>query len=117
MEMRAAAHSRSKKPGDTIKKGEELGWFQYGGSTVVVVVPTSCGIQFDKDLLETSEKAMETLVRTLWVVADSRSGLVCRSVGFSDGLVSSAHPSDHGNWFPPTIGRQPCWFSVTLHAE
>lgn len=29
----------SKKVGDKVDKGEELGWFAYGGSTVVTVFP------------------------------------------------------------------------------
>lgn len=53
----------SKKPGDRILKGEELGWFQYGGSTCILVIPSAAGVQFDKDLLATSQKQMETVVR------------------------------------------------------
>jgi phosphatidylserine decarboxylase len=53
----------SKKPGEMVIKGEELGWFQYGGSTTIVVVPRAAGVFFDDDLLATSEKMMETLVR------------------------------------------------------
>lgn len=53
----------SKKTGDTVQKGEELGWFQYGGSTTICVFPEASGIQFDKDILANSEKSMETLVR------------------------------------------------------
>jgi phosphatidylserine decarboxylase len=52
----------SKKPGNRISKGEELGWFQYGGSTVIVVFPASAGVAFDADLLATSQTQMETLV-------------------------------------------------------
>ncbi|KIR60414.1 phosphatidylserine decarboxylase [Cryptococcus bacillisporus CA1280] len=53
----------SKKPGDKVCKGEELGWFQYGGSTSITVFPKSAGIEFDSDLVENSKKQMETLVR------------------------------------------------------
>ncbi|KAI9635579.1 phosphatidylserine decarboxylase-domain-containing protein [Dioszegia hungarica] len=53
----------SKKPGDKILKGEELGWFQYGGSTNIVVFPSSAGIQFDQDLCANSEASVETVVR------------------------------------------------------
>ncbi|CAK9785355.1 hypothetical protein CC85DRAFT_284571 [Cutaneotrichosporon oleaginosum] len=53
----------SKKPGDRVRKGEELGWFQYGGSTCILVVPQSSGLKFDEDLLRTSQKGMETLVQ------------------------------------------------------
>lgn len=30
----------TRKPGEEIKKGEELGYFAYGGSTVIAVFPT-----------------------------------------------------------------------------
>jgi phosphatidylserine decarboxylase len=53
----------SKKPGERVRKGEELGWFQYGGSTCVLVVPHSSGLKFDEDLVKTSQKRMETLVQ------------------------------------------------------
>lgn len=53
----------SKKPGDKVCKGEELGWFQYGGSTTITVFPKSGGVEFDSDLVENSKKQMETLVR------------------------------------------------------
>ncbi|KAL1408510.1 hypothetical protein Q8F55_005322 [Vanrija albida] len=52
----------SKKPGDKFVKGEELGWFQYGGSTTIVVLPEGV-VQFDDDLVQTSKNRMETLVR------------------------------------------------------
>lgn len=53
----------SKKTGDTVQKGEELGWFQYGGSTTICVFPESSGIKFDEDIAANSQKSMETLVR------------------------------------------------------
>lgn len=73
----------SKKPGDTIAKGEELGWFQYGGSTTIAVFPRSAGLQFDSDLLATSEKQMETLVRV---------GMEIGRVGPSSPVVGNAAP-------------------------
>ncbi|OCF59180.1 phosphatidylserine decarboxylase [Kwoniella mangroviensis CBS 10435] len=52
----------SKKPGDKVVKGEELGWFQYGGSTTITVFPSKSGVAFDDDLVRNSENGMETLV-------------------------------------------------------
>ena len=52
----------SKKPGDKVAKGEELGWFQYGGSTCIVVFPKNA-FQLDSDIVGNSEKTMETLVK------------------------------------------------------
>ncbi|ODN96548.1 phosphatidylserine decarboxylase [Cryptococcus wingfieldii CBS 7118] len=53
----------SKTPGQKVAKGEELGWFQYGGSTTICVLPSRAGLQFDADLKENSLKQMETLVQ------------------------------------------------------
>ncbi|PIL29520.1 hypothetical protein GSI_08328 [Ganoderma sinense ZZ0214-1] len=50
------------KKGDTVKRGEELGYFAYGGSTVVVLFPKSL-MQFDEDLLKNSDVPIETLVK------------------------------------------------------
>jgi len=44
----------SKKPGETVRKGDDLGWFAYGGSTVVCVFPREAGIQWDDDLRRAS---------------------------------------------------------------
>jgi len=44
----------SKKPGEAVKKGDDLGWFAYGGSTVVCVFPQEAGIQWDDDLRRAS---------------------------------------------------------------
>lgn len=53
----------SAKPGDRIIKGQELGWFQYGGSTTILVMPSTAGIKFDADLVKNSESTMETIVK------------------------------------------------------
>ncbi|WVN88892.1 phosphatidylserine decarboxylase [Cryptococcus depauperatus CBS 7841] len=53
----------SKSPGDKVFKGEELGWFQYGGSTIITLFPSKAGLRFDPDLVETSRRKMETLVK------------------------------------------------------
>ncbi|KAI8058294.1 phosphatidylserine decarboxylase-domain-containing protein [Syncephalis plumigaleata] len=45
------------------KKGDELGYFAFGGSTVVVIFPPNANMQFDADLLNNSAKGLETLVK------------------------------------------------------
>jgi phosphatidylserine decarboxylase len=49
--------------GSEVKKGDDLGWFQYGGSTVILLFPQEVGVTWDSDLLSASEKSVETLVR------------------------------------------------------
>ncbi|MCO5585131.1 hypothetical protein L7F22_039063 [Adiantum nelumboides] len=52
----------SVKEGDHVKRGQEMGYFAFGGSTLVMVFEQG-RVQFDEDLIQNSEKAIETLVR------------------------------------------------------
>jgi phosphatidylserine decarboxylase len=40
--------------GEVATKGEELGWFQYGGSTVICVFPEDAHVTWDEDLVNAS---------------------------------------------------------------
>jgi phosphatidylserine decarboxylase len=51
----------SKKEGDHVKKGEEMGYFSFGGSTVICVFQKG-RIDLDEDLLANSRRSLETLV-------------------------------------------------------
>lgn len=48
--------------GDTHKKGEEKGYFKFGGSTVIVITPAGA-VKFDDDLVRNSAEGLETRVR------------------------------------------------------
>ena len=48
--------------GDVHAKGDEKGYFKFGGSTTILIVPTS-RLAFDEDILENSAAGVETLVR------------------------------------------------------
>lgn len=49
------------KPGAPIKKGDEKGYFKFGGSTVVLIFPKDT-VVFDEDLLENSNNSLETKI-------------------------------------------------------
>lgn len=49
------------KEGDHLQRADELGYFQFGGSTVVVLFEPG-RIKFDEDLVSNSNEALETLV-------------------------------------------------------
>uniref|UniRef100_A0A1D1YH95 Phosphatidylserine decarboxylase proenzyme 2 n=1 Tax=Anthurium amnicola TaxID=1678845 RepID=A0A1D1YH95_9ARAE len=51
----------AKKEGDFIQKGDEFGYFSFGGSTVICVFEKDA-IEIDDDLLSNSERSLETLV-------------------------------------------------------
>jgi len=48
-------NQRWRTPGGKIQKGDEVGLFQFGGSSIVVAFESG-RIQFDEDLLENSRK-------------------------------------------------------------
>ncbi|KAL1842640.1 hypothetical protein VTJ49DRAFT_4551 [Mycothermus thermophilus] len=48
--------------GETVKRGEELGYFKFGGSTLVLLFEPGKMV-FDDDLVDNSNTALETLVR------------------------------------------------------
>ncbi len=49
-----------KKEGDVLKKGDELGYFSYGGSDVLVIFENK--VKWDDDLMEKSLNGMETML-------------------------------------------------------
>ncbi|KAI1315962.1 hypothetical protein EDD11_010601 [Mortierella claussenii] len=52
----------AQQPGNRVQKGDELGYFAYGGSTCILLFKTGA-VQFDEDLVAHSLKGLETLVR------------------------------------------------------
>lgn len=50
------------KTGDLLNKGEELGYFAFGGSTIITLFKPNV-IVFDEDLVSRSRVSLETLVR------------------------------------------------------
>jgi phosphatidylserine decarboxylase len=48
--------------GGPCRRGEEKGFFQFGGSTVIAILPPGC-VRIDPDILEYSDRGIETLVR------------------------------------------------------
>jgi phosphatidylserine decarboxylase len=52
---------QSYRPGK-VERGEEKGYFRFGGSTVVVIAEAG-RLVLDEDLVEASREGIETLVR------------------------------------------------------
>ncbi|KAG7906760.1 hypothetical protein KL907_002400 [Ogataea polymorpha] len=52
----------TRKIGDILRRGEEVGYFKFGGSTVLLLFQRG-RIVFDSDLVSNSEKSTETLIR------------------------------------------------------
>ncbi|GAA5980966.1 hypothetical protein JCM11641_005500 [Rhodosporidiobolus odoratus] len=53
---------RTASPSSIVERGDELGFFAYGGSTVVAVFPPG-KVEWDADLKRNSEERLETAVR------------------------------------------------------
>jgi len=49
-------------PGSTVEKGQEMGYFAFGGSTIVIIVDSD-KIKIDADILENTKNNLETAVR------------------------------------------------------
>ncbi|GAB2277675.1 phosphatidylserine decarboxylase [Dionaea muscipula] len=65
----------TKKEGASVQKGDEFGYFSFGGSTVICVFEKD-SIKLDEDLVDNSSRSLETLVRVgmqLGVSTKSRS--------------------------------------------
>lgn len=62
--------------GQIVHRGDEMGYFCYGGSTVLAIFPRDT-VKFDSDLRRNSEKPLETLVKvsTVNVTADIRADI------------------------------------------
>lgn len=50
------------KAGQQVKRTDELGYFQFGGSTIVLLFEPGRMV-FDEDLIDNSTTALETLIR------------------------------------------------------
>jgi phosphatidylserine decarboxylase len=53
----------TRRAGETVKRAEELGYFKFGGSTLLLLFEEGT-MQFDDDLVDNSNGALETLVCT-----------------------------------------------------
>jgi len=49
-------------PDQSLKKGDEMGYFAFGGSTIVILVDKN-KLKIDQDILENTRKKMETFVK------------------------------------------------------
>lgn len=52
----------TKQDGEEIKRGEEFGYYAFGGSTNILLFPPNT-VKFDQDILDNSNACVETLVR------------------------------------------------------
>ncbi|RDW82977.1 hypothetical protein BP5796_04468 [Coleophoma crateriformis] len=52
----------TRQAGENVKRAEELGYFKFGGSTLLVLFEEN-SMRFDDDLVDNSNSALETLIR------------------------------------------------------
>ncbi|KAL5119979.1 phosphatidylserine decarboxylase [Pleosporales sp. CAS-2024a] len=52
----------TRKPGEHVKRAEELGYFKFGGSTILLLFEPG-QMKYDDDLVDNSNSALETLIR------------------------------------------------------
>jgi phosphatidylserine decarboxylase len=84
----------TRKPGEKVKRAEELGYFKFGGSTVLLFFEPGKMV-YDDDLVENSMGALETLVR-LWLPFPTVAGrLTFIQVRVGMSLGHSPHVEPH----------------------
>ena len=49
--------------GSEVKRMSEIGYFAFGGSTIVLLYSKEAQVEFDKDLLANSKDQLETLIK------------------------------------------------------
>ena len=57
-----ALHFPSSPAGTVVQRLDEIGYFAFGGSTIICIFEKGA-IEFDADLLENSRKHLETLIK------------------------------------------------------
>ncbi|OAQ75427.1 phosphatidylserine decarboxylase [Purpureocillium lilacinum] len=62
----------TRNEGDQVKRAEELGYFKFGGSTVLLLFESG-KMRFDDDLVDNSNSALETLIRVGMSIGHSPS--------------------------------------------
>ena len=80
------------KAGDQVKRAQELGYFKFGGSTLLLLFEPGM-MKFDPDLVDNSSGALETLV-SLPPLSPPRSGLR---------VVPVADDPDRSAWACPSV--------------
>ena len=81
----------TRNAGDQVKRAEELGYFKFGGSTLLLLFEPG-QMRYDDDLVDNSRSALETLVRQLLILGDPadkhRFALVCLLAIVQTGLLT-----------------------------
>ena len=62
----------TREKGEKVKRAEELGYFKFGGSTILLLFEPGV-MKFDEDLVDNSNGALETLASTLFPSANRGS--------------------------------------------
>lgn len=78
----------TRKAGEKVKRAEELGYFKFGGSTVLLFFEPGQMV-YDDDLIDNSNEALETLVSLTFVTV------------YAKWLTYFAGSCGHVNWSPP----------------
>jgi phosphatidylserine decarboxylase precursor len=95
----------TRKKGEKVQRAEELGYFKFGGSTLLVLCEPG-QMKYDADLVDNSQQALETLVSNTpskaiitTPLTSSRSALACLSV-----TVPTGHRT-----YPTCVRRTLLW--------
>jgi hypothetical protein len=66
-------HEQYRQPGQEIKKGDELGIFQFGGSSIIVAFQKG-RIDFDQDIVDHSKRKIQVAVEVGMSLGNAKGG-------------------------------------------
>ena len=95
----------TREKGEHVKRAEELGYFKFGGSTLLLLFEPGV-MKFDDDLVANSNGALETLVSTDITEMGESSLLIRFSVQLRVGM-SIGHSPDHPQYAPDMRKQNP----------
>lgn len=88
----------TRQEGEEVKRAEELGYFKFGGSTIVLLFEDGKMV-FDDDLVDNSNGALETLVRPFSV--PTFRTYMCTNIGCQIRVgMSVGHTPEHPQYAP-----------------
>ena len=93
----------SVQPGDLVQKGNELGYFEFGGSTCIVLFPESQPVVWDGDLRSNAKRSLETLIK-MGERIGARSNAHFTPRASEGNMIDAAHKAASGIKLPSRHG-------------
>jgi len=86
-------HDRFQQTGENVRKGEEIGIFEFGGSSIIIAFEKR-RIVFDQDLVDCSKQQVQVAVEVGMSLGHATAAQQSGLIGYSDphSLIRLARP-------------------------